>query len=286
MAHRLDAEIVSVDSMQVYRGMDIGTAKPSRHARESTEHHLIDIADPHEDFSVERFRGAGREALAAIARRGRAAIIGGGSGLHFRALVDPMNFAPTDENLRADLEAMDPADLVSERLGADPGAAALIDLQNPRRVVRAVEVLRLTGKKPTDRERTAEARALREYRSEIPCAAVAIDPGSELETRIEDRFAGMLRSGLLEEVTRLEPVLGRTARQAVGYKEMLRVIRGTVSIDEARADAIAATRALAKRQRTWFRRDPRLRWLQWHHGADDRIEQAWTALTEEPVWSS
>jgi len=282
----MNAEIISVDSMQVYRRMDIGTAKPSAEVRGSIAHHMIDVVDPADEFTARRFRDLGRKALHGIAEREHTAIIVGGSGLHFRALVDHMTFAPSDEVLRRDLEAADPSDLAAELLAADPRAGDVVDLRNQRRVLRAIEILRLSNTTPSERFASAEAEGLRRYRSEIPFVAIGFDAGDGIGVRIEERFDRMLASGLLDEVAHLQPSLGRTAREAVGYRELLAVVAGEASLEEARIDALTATRALAKRQRTWFRRDPRVRWLPWHHDPDVRIERAWDALTEDRAWSS
>ena len=261
LARHLGGEIVGVDSMQVYRGMDIGTAKPSVADRRHVPHHCIDIADPSEDYSVAEFQMAGRDALADIARRGSTAIIAGGTGLHFRSLVDPLDFPPTDEALRARLEDEEPATLRRRLLEIDPDAGAHVDLPNPRRVMRAVEVHAITGQTPSERASSERARMVQDYVAEIPCVGIGLDPGPALRDRIERRFDAMLAAGLLEEVARLEPVMGRVARQAVGYKEIIDVISGDIDLAGGREAAISATTALAKRQRTFFRRDPRIEWL-------------------------
>ena len=285
LAEGRSAEIISVDSMQVYRGMDIGTAKASAPIRARIPHHLIDVVEPSEAFSVAQFQEAGRAVLADLAGRGSAAVIAGGSGLHFRALVDPLEFPPTDDVLRAELDGVDPVALVGELLAADPDAAAYVDLANPRRVLRAVEIHRLTGATPSVRAAAPLAAAVREYRPIVPMVAIGIDPGDRLAERVTARFDAMLDAGLLHEVARLAPALGRTARHAVGYKELLDVVDGSVTLDEARRSAISATLSLAKRQRTFFRRDPRIRWIPWHDDPADRVAAAGAAL-EEATWTS
>lgn len=279
LAQHLGGEILSVDSMQVYRGMDIGTAKPSRAVRAATPHHLIDLVEPSEEFTVAEFQAAGLEALARLPA-GAVSIIAGGSGLHFRSLVDPMSFAPSDAALRRDLEAAPPDSLVVELVAADPEAADHVDLANPRRVIRAVEIYRLTGETPSARGLTAEAEALRAYRSRIPLTAIGLDPGDRLAGRVEARFDAMVASGLVEEVAALAAGLGRTARQAVGYKELIPVVAGRCSLEAGRDAAIRATLALAKRQRTFFRRDPRIRWLPWHDDPGRRWRSAAAAVEE------
>ena len=277
LAEQTRGEIVSVDSMQVYRGMDIGTAKPDAATRARIPHHLIDIVEPEDEFTAAEFQEAGRSALAGLPADA-VTVIAGGSGLHFRALVDPMTFAPSDPEIRTELESSGPADLAVELLRADPGAGAVVDLANPRRVMRAVEIHRLTGLTPTERAATPEYSRLAAYEPLIPFTAVGFDPGDRLSDRVEERFGAMLERGLLDEVRDLAPRLGRTARQAVGYKELIPVIAGEASADEGREAAIRATLALAKRQRTYFRRDPRIAWIPWHDDPGVRLERALAAL--------
>ena len=275
VAEHLGAEIVSVDSMQVYRGMDIGTAKPTLIERRGITHHLIDVADPEEDFTVARFARMGRQVMADA---GVPLVITGGSGLHFRALVDPMSFAPTDPGLRASLEAEAPESLVERLSVADPDVMAHVDLANHRRVVRALEVFELTGATPTSRANTAEAEDLRRYVAEIPFVAVGVDPGGMMDERVDRRLAEMRQGGWVEEVRALWHRMGRTARTAVGYSEMAAHAEGRVDIDTAFRDAARATKRLAKKQRTWFQRDPRIRWIPWHDEPGDRVQRVIEAL--------
>ncbi len=284
LADRLGADIVSVDSMQVYRGMDIGTAKPDAAARGRYGYHLIDLVEPSEELTVAEYQDAGSAVLDELAASERAGILAGGSGLHLRALVDPLEFPPTDDELRAELEAVTSRELLEELIDADPGAGEFVDLANPRRVLRAVEVLRLTGETPSARVVSPQATAVRRYAPTRPFVGLGIDPGDELGARVEARFAAMLDAGLVEEVAALAPIMGRTARQAVGYKELLPVVAGEHTIEEGRGAALRATLALAKRQRTFFRRDPRIHWLAWHHDPDERVAAAWSHL--EAAWNS
>ncbi len=285
LAAAAGAEIVTVDSMQVYRGLDIGTAKPTPEQRARVRHHLIDLADPAEAFSVACFQREGRRVLADLAQRGVPALIVGGSGLHFRALVDPLEFPPHDPAVRRVVEALAPGGAVAALLAADPGAGEHLDLANPRRVARALEVHRLTGLTPTSRSAGEAAAAVREYRPLFPVVALGSDPGERLPARVEARLDAMLAAGLLDEVRRLAPCLGPTAAQAVGYKELLPVVRGELLLEEGRARAVSATRALAGRQRTFFRRDPRITWLEWHDDPGQRAEAA-RAACEEAGWTS
>lgn len=280
----MEADIVSVDSMQVYRGMDIGTAKPDEMMRRRYGYHLVDLVDPTDELSVAEYQTEGRGVLDRLAGDGRAGILAGGSGLHFRSLVDPLEFPPTDDALRAELEETPRRELVEELLAADPGAGDVVDLANPRRVLRAVEVLRLSGETPTGRLATPQAAAVRDYQAARPFIGVGIDPGEELAARAEVRFDAMLDAGLLDEVAVLAPRLGRTARQAVGYKELMPVVAGEASLEEGRTAAVRATLALAKRQRTFFGRDPRIEWIPWHHDPEERVAAAWSRLEES--WTS
>jgi tRNA dimethylallyltransferase len=275
IAERIGAEIISVDSMQVYRGMDVGTAKPTVIERRGIPHHMIDLVDPSVEFSVADFRRIGRETIAGI--EGPAMIVGG-SGLHFRALVDPMSFAPTDLHMRSELENADRDDLVAELIRADPAAGDRVDLANRRRVVRAVEVHRLTGETPSSRAQSAEAEELRRYQPEIEFTAIGMDPGEMLDSRIEHRLDEMREGGLVEEVAGLRGRLGRTAASAVGYREILAHFDGEMSQTEAFKTVMANTRRLARRQRTWFQRDPRIRWVPWLDDPVGRVDRALGAL--------
>jgi tRNA dimethylallyltransferase len=256
--------------MQVYRGMDIGTAKPTILERQGVPHHLIDVVDPEEEFSVAEYRRLGRSV---IDHARTPIIISGGSGLHFRALVDPMSFAPTDEDMRAELEATDLDELVKELTAVDPEAALHVDMANKRRVVRAVEIFRLTGETPSARAASAEAEEVRKYVPEIEFTAVGVDPGGLTDARIERRLERMRSGGLLEEVKGLRGRLGRTARSAVGYRELLGYLDGRIDLDTAFAEISANTRKLAKKQRTWFQRDPRIRWIPWIEDEAERLER-------------
>lgn len=270
--------------MQVYRDLDLGTAKPDPATRRRLRYHLIDLVDPEDAFTVAEFQRLGVTVLDDLERQGVPAVIVGGSGLHFRSLVDPLRFQPSDPEVRAVLEARPLDEVRAELLERDPEAGSWVDLANPRRVVRAAEVLRLTGLAPSDRVRTPEAEAVRRYEPIRAFRAYGLDPGDRLVERVARRFDAMMARGLLDEVARVAPRLGPTARQGVGYKELLPVVAGEVDEATGRARAIAATSALAKRQRTFFRRDPRIRWTMWDDDPDvvaDRIaedlERAWTS---------
>lgn len=278
-------EIISVDSMQVYRGMDIGTAKPSIGDRADVPHHMIDVVEPASAYSVAEYQEDARAALHAVERRGAPVVIAGGSGLHFRSLVDPLDFPPHDPDVRGELESLDNAEAVAALEAIDSEAGRRVDLANPRRVVRALEIHRLTGDTPGDRARTPDAVAVAEYRAAVPFVAVGLDPGDELADRVERRMDAMLAAGFVDEVAALLPRLGPTAREAVGYKQLIPVVEGTVTASQGRRQAIRATLALAKRQRTFFRRDPRIRWLPWNDDPGARLSAALAAL-EELRWTS
>ena len=214
--------------MQVYRGMDIGTAKPTLLERRGIPHHLIDVADPGRSSPSLDFRRLGRSVLSETTAP--VVIVTGGSGLHFRALVDPLSFAPTDPRLRSELEATEDVVLVEELLKVDPVARSIVDLANPRRVVRAVEIYRLTGETPSSRAGTAVAEDVRRYVPEIDFSAVGVDPGARSRTASKCGSTRMRAAGLIDEVRALSSVMGRTARNAVGYKEILEALSGEVEL--------------------------------------------------------
>ena len=272
--------------MQVYRGMDIGTAKPDPVTAMRFDYRMVDVADPEEEYGASRFQTDARAAIGEITAANRNVVIVGGSGLYFRALVDPLEFPPTDAVLRAELEATPGADLVAELTTADPEVPSVVDLANPRRVVRAVEVQRLTGRTPRARANTATADAVREYRPQLKFHAIGIDPGEALADRVVRRFDRMIERGLLEEVSALAPRLGILASQAVGYKELLPVVDGSCSAEKGRELALAATMALGRRQRTFFRRDPRIRWISWQDDASKTMQSAVRELEEAGAWIS
>jgi tRNA dimethylallyltransferase len=279
LARRVGAQIVSVDSMLIYRGMDVGTAKPPRHERGDVPHHLIDVVEPSEPFSVADFQRLARAAVVCIVDQGAAPLLVGGSGLYFRAVTDPLEFPGTDPLVRRELELVGQAvgsNRMHERLQAvDPRAAGKIEPGNLRRTIRAIEVVAITG-----RPFSEFARAWDQYGTERVRVAGVSMPREVLDARIERRIAAMLEAGFVEEVRGLvERGLDRwlTARQAIGYAEMTAYLAGRRSFEEAVADTIARTRALARRQLAWFRRDPRVRWFEVEEGgaaeAVDAIEE-------------
>ncbi len=267
MAKRTGAAILSVDSMQVYREMDIGTAKPTLRDREEVLHGMIDIADPADDFTVAQFQTSARRF---VETTDRPIVIVGGSGLHFRSVVDPLSFPEHDPVLRSELDGQDPAVMVHRLLDIDPAAGDAIDIQNPRRVVRALEIALLTGETPTARTQSADYAAVQAYEAKLPFVGVGLDPENAIEGRITTRTGNMIESGLVGEVERLAGRLGRNAAQAVGYKELLPVVAGQRDLESAISDIHRATVALVKHQRTFFGRDPRIDWI----ASQSTVEQA------------
>ncbi|HEX2273168.1 MAG TPA: tRNA (adenosine(37)-N6)-dimethylallyltransferase MiaA [Acidimicrobiales bacterium] len=264
-ARRLgDVELVSVDSMQVYRGMDIGTAKPTPAEQAEVPCHLLDLADPSEDFSVARFQAAAAAAIADIEARGRRALLVGGTGLYLQAVVDQLSLPGQWPAVRERLEeeAATPAGVgaLHRRLAvADPPAAARIEPANRRRIVRALEVTLGSG-----RPFSSFGPGLGAYpRTRFRLAGVWL-PRQVVGRRIAERFETQLAAGFVDEVRELarHPAgLSRTARQALGYRELLDHLRGRLTLDEAVDVAVRRTREFARRQRAWFRRDPRITWV-------------------------
>jgi tRNA dimethylallyltransferase len=259
VARRLgDVELLSADSMQVYRRMDIGTAKPTAAERDEIAHHLLDLADPRESFSVARFQAAARDALAAIEARGHRALLVGGTGLYVRAVVDDLTLPGEWPAVRAAVDADGDTESLWDRLRElDPVAAARMEPSNRRRVVRALEVTLGSGRPFSSFGPGLDAHPPARF----DIAGVWL-PRPVIAQRIADRYAEQVRAGLVDEVRALaaQP-LSRTARQALGYKELLAHLAGECSLDEALEVARRRTIAFARRQRVWFRRDPRITWL-------------------------
>lgn len=265
VARRLgDVELVCVDSMTVYRFMDIGTAKPSAAARAEVPHHLLDLADPGEEFTVSAFQSAARAALADIERRGRRALLVGGTGLYLRSVVDDLEIPGRWPKVAARLaaEADRPGGLarLHGRLGVlDPLAAERTTSANRRRILRALEVTIGSG-----RPFSSFGPGLAAYPpSRVVQVGLPFDPVA-VDRRIAERFDRWMQEGFLDEVRALaarEGGLSRTARQALGYRELLAHVEEGVPLEECVAAAVRRTRSFARRQRGWFRRDPRIRWV-------------------------
>lgn len=268
LARSLGAEICSVDSMLVYRGMDIGTAKPTAHQRGLVPHHLLDLVEPSERFTVARYQPLGREAIAGIRARGLRPLLVGGSGLYFRALADELVFPGEDPSVRAQLEdearAVGVGRLFARLEDLDPVAATKIEPGNARRVVRALEVAAITGS-----PFSAFASEWDRYDpTHVLVAGVAVEARA-LAARIADRVAAMFAAGWLDEVRGLvERGFGAwlTSSQAIGYAELVRHLDGRLSLEEAWEGTVRRTKGLARRQMAWFRRDPRIRWFQTGEG--------------------
>ncbi len=259
-ADRYGAEIVSCDSLLFYRGMDIGTAKPSREELARVRHHLIDIVEPRERYDVQRYVAEARSAVDAIVARGRRVLIVGGSGFYLRSFFAPMSDGiEVDSALRAELEARLVADgiepLVEELRALNPSGLGNLDTQNPRRVLRALERCRASGRPLVELAAAFAAKpsAFADFSvrlTRLDCAPAALDE------RVEMRVRAMLAGGLVEEVRRLESIGLReneSASRAIGYREVLDVFDGKLPAAELEATIARNTRALVKKQRTWFR---------------------------------
>jgi tRNA dimethylallyltransferase len=259
VARRLDAEIVSVDSMQVYRNLDAGTDKPTAGMRAAVAHHLVDVVAPTHELTVAEYQRLGREAIEDIAHRGRYALLVGGSGLYFRAVVDDLRFPPRSEKRRRALEeeaARSGPRALHERLTQlDPQAAARIDPSNTRRVVRALEVVGSGG-------RFGNSDPWTSHKSIYDLRVAGLSRSRpELYERVAARVDRMLEQGLPDEARSLtEAGLSRTARQALGYRQVLEAPAST-SIAELREAIVAATKRYVRRQESWFRADPRVVWF-------------------------
>jgi tRNA dimethylallyltransferase len=261
LALALGGEVINADSMQVYRGMDIGTAKLTLAERRGVPHHLLDLWDVREPANVADYQRLARQAIADVTARGRVPILAGGSGLYVRGALEDLTFPGTDPAVRARLEAelaRDGAAALHTRLAAaDPAAAQAILPSNGRRIVRALEVIELTGRPFTA--------TLPDYAASRPAVQLGLRlPREELDRRIGTRVDQMWAAGFEEEVRRLERHglrEGRTASRALGYQQMLRYLAGEWTSDQARDETARGTRRFARRQESWFRRDPRITWL-------------------------
>jgi tRNA dimethylallyltransferase len=260
-------EIVAVDSMQVYRGMDVGTAKPTAAERAEVAHHLLDVADPWEDYTLARYAAAARSALADIEARGQRALLVGGTGLYLRAVVDDLAVPGRFPEARAEVEAEPDTPTLHHRLAElDPRAASRMEPTNRRRVVRALEVTLGSG-----RPFSSYGPGLDVYPpTRFHQVGVAL-PHEVIARRVEARYHQQMAEGFLAETEALLAApegMSRTARQALGYAELIEHLTVGVPLDEALQVAIRRTRRFARRQRSWFRRDPRIRWL---HALDDPL---------------
>jgi tRNA dimethylallyltransferase len=263
LAQAIDAEIINADSMQVYRGMDIGTAKISVEERQGIPHHMLDVLDVNQDSTVAWYQIGAREVIDEIHSRGKSVVMVGGTGLYIKAVIDELNFPDTDPMVRhtinkeAEELGIDAMFARLEKL--DPAAAIAIDRANLRRIIRALEVIEITGKPFT-------ANLPREESIRYPDArqfGLVMDR-ELLSTRIDERVNTMFEEGFVEEVQKLMPaglLEGRTAQRALGYSQIVSHLQGEVSLDAAIEETKRATRQYARRQETWFSRDARIKWI-------------------------
>ena len=262
LASRLDGEVVNADSMQLYQGMDIGTAKLSVDERGGVPHHLLDIWPVTQTASVAEYQALARATIARLHAVGRLPVLVGGSGLYVRAVLDELVFPGTDSAVRAALEeelsVAGPEKLHARLAAADPVAAAAILPTNGRRIVRALEVMAIGGQPFTG--------AMPAYSSMYDAVLIGLDrdPG-ELDARVTARVDSMWSRGLVDEVRHLAEACGLrsgvTASRALGYKQVLAMLDGSLTEDEARSHTVQATKRFVRRQRSWFRPDPRVHWL-------------------------
>lgn len=261
LARSLDGEIINADSMQLYRGMDIGTAKLQPSDRAGVPHHLLDIWDVTKSASASEYQELARAAIGEIRSRGRVPVLVGGSGLYVRAAIDNLTFPGTDPQLRDRLEGelaqIGPAALHARLTSLDPAAAAAILPGNGRRIVRALEVVELSGQ--------PFSATLPGYESVYETIQIGLGaPRPELDRRISERVGRIWQAGFVEEVRGLAGAGlrdGRTASRALGYAQVLRYLAGEWSQEQAAAETVRATRRFARRQESWFRRDPRISWF-------------------------
>jgi tRNA dimethylallyltransferase len=253
LAERLGGEIISVDSIQVYRGLDIGTAKPTIEERARVPHHLIDILDPHETFDAAQFIRRASDAVRDIRGRNRLPILCGGTGLYFKAWLEGIGQAPAgDAELRAQLEQVPLDALLDELRNSDPETFARIDRKNPRRVIRAIEVIRLSGKPFSEQRARHPAK---------PAAFFVLQrERADLHRRIDRRVDEMFARGLVEETRRA--LNSPAARQALGYRQVVEHLEGKRGLEETIALVKLRTHQYAKRQLTWFRHQAQAEWIE------------------------
>ena len=261
LALALDGEVINADSMQLYRGMDIGTAKLTQPERRGVRHHLLDIWDVTRTANAAEYQDLADPVIADIEARGKVPIVTGGSGLYIRAALGDLDFPGTDaairERLEAELGEQGPAPLYARLQGEDPAAAAAILPSNGRRIVRALEVIELSGR--------PFSATMPGYDGGRPAVQLGVQVDrAELDRRIEARVDRMWAAGFEAEVRHLAARGlrdGKTASRALGYQQVLRCLDGDLTSDQARDETMRATRRFARRQESWFRRDPRVRWL-------------------------
>ena len=273
-----NVELVSVDSMQVYRGMDIGTATPTQAEQAIVAHHLINIVDPSTPFTVGEFQARAKLAIAQITERGNIPVLVGGTGLYLRSLVDNLEFPGQFPNVARDLDAEPDTEALHRRLGElDPLGASRMEPTNRRRILRALEVTIGSGQ-----PFSSFGPGMESYPA-TPFVQVALRwPRDTLNQRIADRYQEQMERGFLNEVRWLKQVgPSVTAAQALGYRELLTHLDGQCTLEEAIATAVSRTRRFARRQERWFRRDPRVQWVD---GPADVMEvvQIWDRIVRTP----
>jgi tRNA dimethylallyltransferase len=278
LAEKIGGEIISVDSMQVYRSLDIGTAKPSPAERARVRHYLIDVVELTEPFDAAQFIRLASAAVADIQSRGKTPIFCGGTGLYFKAFLEGLGEAPpADEKLRAELEAMPLPELLAELAERDPVTYEKIDRKNPRRVIRAMEVIWLTGKKFSEQRAEWQKSTVHSPQSTVLFGLAR--ETSDLRARIDARVDAMFARGLVEETRRLLEhglAQNKTAMQALGYRQVVEHLRGERGLPETIELVKIKTRQFAKRQMTWFKRQLDLRWTE--IGLSDTSEGICTVL--------
>lgn len=278
LAESFDGEVINADAMQVYQGMDIGTAKLSVAQRRGVPHHLLDIWPVTAQANVACYQRMAREHIAEIGQRGRLPVLVGGSGLYISAVIDQLEFPGHDPKLRATLEeevtSDGPQALHRKLAQVDPEAASRILPTNARRIVRALEVIAVTGE--------PFRATLPQPQAVLPALIIGVDrPREELDHALEQRVSRMWADGLVAEVAALDGLSqGPTASRAVGYRQVLEHLAGRISADQAQQDTVRATRKLARRQLSWFRRDQRVRWLQAGPGLTERAQMLVAEFTE------
>ena len=265
IAERINAHVINADSMQLYRGMDIGTAKVPPADRRGIPHHLMDVVDVRRDVSVAWYQETARKVIDETLASGRSAVVVGGTGLYVKSILDDLRFPDTDPVIRARLEleaTQIGGDALHRRLAQlDPAAALAIPKENQRRVIRALEVIEITGE-PFTANLPREGTSLSRYPEAKQFGLSTSRSG--LDLRIEERVDRMWEMGLVEETRHLVELglrEGRTARAALGYAQILRFLDGEISEEQAREATKIATRQYARRQETWFKRDDRIHWI-------------------------
>ena len=264
VAEELGGHIVNADSMQLYRGMDIGTAKVPLAERRDITHHMLDVLDVKDDASVADYQRQARKIIDELLARDIPVVVVGGTGLYIKALLDELNFPDRDPKIRerlfAEAEELGAQEMHNRLANADPEAASLIPEQNVRRVIRALEVIEITGEPYA----AALPRDERSYYPQAKQFAIKVDR-KLLHSRIEERVKQMWAQGFVAEVAELASVglrEGRTARAAIGYAQVLSALDGQITMASAEEETVISTRQYARRQETWFSRDPRITWLE------------------------